>query len=362
MAAITISGTAATVDANGVLNCLVQQPVDNTPSETANGMEYTEKYKGPYSKLKDILAHISVGNGIDAAHSALNEIGAIQGYFNAPICPVRIDSSVDPVVEYGGEWKVAAIQVDQLAAGSHAIVTIKYAAIYNRMLHTDQDVWSLSWQSYSVDPYSFCKNDPANLPYPCSPSFETDPTLDLPDQRAEYWTEAGVRSNIDKYLTGLHESKVVNGKTYYYYTPNEQQLDVRYFLNGPESAVMKKKLLGRSATYHYPVLTHQTVTSQDLSAAMLETTIGDEIDHVVENLPADCPYTFPKKDNKDVWVWVKTGDEMSESKDLTTKQVTFTRHETYSGFTDVDRNFYGNAPFTHDENGILSGRWQIGGL
>lgn len=95
---------------------------------------------------------------------------------------------------------------------------------------------------------------------------------------------------------------------------------------------------------------------------MLETTIGDEIDHVVENLPADCPYTFPKKDNKDVWVWVKTADEMSESKDMTTKQVTFTRHETYSGFTDVDRNFYGNGAFTHDENGILSGRWQIGGL
>jgi hypothetical protein len=77
MAAITISGTAATVDANGVLNCLVQQTVDNTPSETANGMEYTEKYKGPYSKLKDILSHISVGVGIDAAHSALNGIGTI---------------------------------------------------------------------------------------------------------------------------------------------------------------------------------------------------------------------------------------------------------------------------------------------
>lgn len=77
MAAITISGTAASVDADGVLNCLVQQPVDNTPSETENGMEYTEKYKGPYSKLKDILSHVRVGLVIDAAHSALNGIGTI---------------------------------------------------------------------------------------------------------------------------------------------------------------------------------------------------------------------------------------------------------------------------------------------
>lgn len=33
-------------------------------------------------------------------------------------------------------------------------------------------------------------------------------------------------------------------------------MDSRYFLNDVETAVMKKKALGRSATYHYPIITH----------------------------------------------------------------------------------------------------------
>ena len=62
-------GRTAQVDNNGVLNCLVQQPVDNTPSEVRTGtststLKYVEKFKGPYNKLKDILSYIKIGQTI----------------------------------------------------------------------------------------------------------------------------------------------------------------------------------------------------------------------------------------------------------------------------------------------------------
>ena len=60
------TGSTAPVDSNGVLNCIVQQPVENTPSEVRTGtststLKYVEKFKGPYNKLKDILRYVKMG-------------------------------------------------------------------------------------------------------------------------------------------------------------------------------------------------------------------------------------------------------------------------------------------------------------
>lgn len=131
-------------------------------------------------------------------------------------------------------------------------------------------------------------------------------------------------------------------------------MDSRYFLNDVETAVMKKKTLGRSATYHYPIITHQTVKKGEVTLSYDET-LGGNIDHVIDEL-SGCPYQFP--DNK--WTWVKIGDDMSQTKVKSPKPITiFTRRETFAGFTDVDMNFYGNGQFAHTEAGILSGRWEI---
>ena len=364
-------GRTAPVDNNGVLNCLVQQPVDNTPSEVRTGtststLKYVEKFKGPYNKLKDILSHIKIGQTISEAHSDMqSHVGRLISYFSVPDCPNRVDDSVEPPVTYGGVWRVVGVQIDEHTAGDHAFIRIEYEGIYNKTTDSSQDVWSLQWQSYSVDPYAFCKNDESQ-PYACSPSFDDSSFAQNavpPDE--VYWGNGANRANIDKYLNSLHETKIVNGTEYAYYTPNQAQLDVRYFLNGGEQMIMRKKMLGRSATWHYPILTHQTVQTIDLSAATLDDTVGDNIDHIVDysELTADgCPYNFPKKNDKDVWIWVKTGDEMSETKDITNKKITFTRRETFSGFTDVDRNFYGNEPFSHDKDGILSGRWELNSI
>ena len=358
----------APVDDNGVLSCLVQQPVDNTPSEVRTGpqtttLKYVEKFKGPYNKIKDILNYVKMGYTVTQAHTAMLELaGKIISYFNVPTCPNRVDDTVDPPVIYGGTWKVVGVVVDEHTAGDHAFVRIDYEGIYDKTTDSSQDVWSLSWQSYSVDPYAFCKND-ASQPYPCSPNFDDSSFAQhaVPPEE-QYWGGAANRANIEKYLNSLHETKIVQGTEYAYYTPNQAQLDVRYFLNGGEQMIMKKKMLGRNATWHYPVLTHQTVETIDLSAATLDTTVGDNIDHIIdysELIAAGCPYNFPKKNDKDVWIWVKTGDEMSETKDVTNKKITFTRRETFSGFTEVDRNFYGNGEFSHTKDGMLSGRWEF---
>lgn len=48
----------------------------------------------------------------------------------------------------------------------------------------------------------------------------------------------------------------MQNERYYYYAPDAGALDYRLFLNGAEGAVLQKKMLNRSATYHYPVITH----------------------------------------------------------------------------------------------------------
>lgn len=44
--------------------------------------------------------------------------------------------------------------------------------------------------------------------------------------------------------------------------------------------------------------------------------------------------------------------------------MSYTHIETFSGFRygTVDMNFYGNIPFSHTEDGILSGRWEVESL
>ena len=131
-------GRTAPVDKNGVLDCLVQQPVENTPSEVRTGtststLKYTEKFKGPYNKLKDILSYIKIGQTVSEVHSAMQVyVGRLISYFQVPACPNRIDDSVDPPVTYGGVWRVVGVQIYEHTAGDHAFIRIEYEGVYNK--------------------------------------------------------------------------------------------------------------------------------------------------------------------------------------------------------------------------------------
>lgn len=350
------SGRTAPVDANGVLDCLVKQPVDNQPYEDANGLHLEECYKGSYDKLKDILGHIWVGEGISAIHSTIGSVaGTIEKAFDSPTCPVRDG------VQY--EWIAASIRVEEAEAGDHGFL---YLTFDGRVGGEDdlvddpyQDIWSMSWQAYSVDPYNFLSGFSPE-PYPCSPSFDTDPENAVPG--ADHWTRTGSRAHVDKYLNGIGESKKVQGENYYYYAPDAGATDYRLFLNGAEGAVLEKKMLGRSATYHYPVLVHQTVKKGSVLSAEYSGEIGGKIDYIVDLSALDgCPYTFPTEGGQPVWTFVKIGDDMNQVK--TRQGVTFSRRETYAGFKGVDKNFYGDflnhSSFVHNKNNILSGRWEL---
>lgn len=89
--------------------------------------------------------------------------------------------------------------------------------------------------------------------------------------------------------------------------------------------------------------------------------MGEDIDHTIQPSSAQlsgCPYTFPKKDGKDVWQWLKVGDTMTESKDKKTNTVTFTREEIWWGAKEWDVNFYGNVAFNHQQ--LDTCRWELG--
>lgn len=238
-----------TINKTGVLNCLVKQPVDNTPSENENGVIYCEKFKGSYLLVKECLSHIYVGMTLASAHTALAYCGGLHVMIDMPTCPTRDGIS--------GVWRIDGIRVEEHDAGDHAFLYLDCYADYFGLDDegTDdpwQDVWSITWQSYSVDPYAFCSNT-SHEDYVVSPSFETNPE----DPNLPY--APAMRSKIDECLRNNPQPKTVENKTYYLYTPDPAEPEVRRWINNAEKAIMEKKMLGRSAIYHYPVVTHQTV-------------------------------------------------------------------------------------------------------
>lgn len=347
MTANPIPDYTVNVDENGVLAQLVKQPYDNSPSEDRSGCSYSEKFKGPYETTKEVLSLIKIGDTITQVHTTLSSNIGLTEQISYPACPARPGLSA-------AVWRVTGIRVEECEAGAHCNLYLDYSNFLESQgesLTNDpwQDVWTLQWQSYSVDPYNFASNEP-NQPYPCSPSFDTDPENAKPPQS---WNSSAMRAHIDQYLNTLPESKTVDGKTYYYYTPDPTQIDSRYFLNDVEAALMKKKQLGRSATYHYPILTHITVKRGGVDVSYTDE-LGGNLDHIV-SLPSSCPYKFPAN----AWTWVKIGDDMTQQKVRAANQTVYTRREMFAGFTAVDENFYGNGTFAHTEEGILSGRWEL---
>lgn len=346
-----IDDYSVATDLSGVLDVLVRQPVDNSPSEDSRGIHYTEKWKGPYAKLKEILSKIRIGQTLTEAHVYLQTFIGLSEQIPCPQLPITRDGNVIT-------FKVAGIKVEEIAAGAHGILTLDFDGIPRddaAQWITDpyQDVWSVSWQSYSVDPYAFVSNK-ANDQYPVAPNFDMYPEKGIPPD--DVYLQSAMRQHIDMCLNTKYETKKVKNENYTYYSPDQTQPEQKFFLNFAEQAVMNKKLLGRSATYHYPVVVHQTVQKGDFNAAATYgETIGQDLDYEVTLL--NCPYEFDA-----VWKFIKIGDDMTQTTDKKANTTTFTRKETFMGVTNYDKNFYGSRPFSHTKEGILSGRWELEAL
>ena len=333
------SPAAGSVQNNGVLTKFIKQTVENTPCEMSNGeINYREKWKGPYSRGKSILSSVKIGDTIDKAHTALGE--SVEE-FSAPTCPTRNNTA--------GVWKVKETRVEQIEAGDHCNVYFTfYADFASTEVETltedvEKNVWSVSWQAYSVSPWDFCKNGGGNAS-PWSPSYDNSPPT-------PNWSKTADRAAIQAALNQSPEFK----DNFIVYTPDKNVPDCKMYLDAANTAIQKKVGLDRNAVYHYPIITHQTVHKGGFSANYKGTaTLGKDIDHV-STLPTGCPYDFDS-----TWIWIKTGDNMTQQRDEAKQMTIFTHQETFMGVLQdsYDKNYYGNGTFSHTEEGITNGRWQ----
>ena len=327
------------VQNNGVLTKFIKQTVDNTPCEMSNGeINYREKWKGPYSRGKSILSSVKIGDDISKAHTAL---GQSVEEFSAPTCPTRNKTD--------GVWKVKETRVEQIEAGDHCNVYFTFYADFSSTEtetlteDVEKNVWSVSWQAYSVSPWDFCKNGGGNAS-PWSPSYDKLPPT-------PNWSKTADRAAIQ---AALNQSPEFKGN-FIVYTPDKNVPDYKMYLDAANTAIQKKVGLDRNAVYHYPIITHQTVHKGGFSANYEGTaTLGQDIDHV-STLPEGCPYKFDS-----TWIWIKTGDNMTQQRDESKQMTIFTHQETFMGVLkdSYDKNYYGNGKFSHSEEGITNGRWQ----
>ena len=344
---IEVYGPALT-DANGVLAVFVQQPVTNTPAEVSkNRVVYTEKWKGPYEQGKTVLSSVKVGDNLTSFHTFLgaNRISR----FTTPVCPIREGTS--------SYWQIKAIKVDEHTAGDHCYITVDCEAFVGETESEDltenkeANTWSVTWQSYSVTPYEFLSGE-------VHPPIKWN--MNGSDSHVDVnWAYPASRTLINQYLShnpSTSEVMTNDADWAYTWTPNPKQPHLKELLCGAEMEALKKINQNRNATYHYPIVTHQTQLYGE-SGSSFTAELGGDLD-VITTLPSDCPYSFAKIKTGagDVdWTWIKIGDDMQQTKTDTT--TTFTRTERWAGYTDVDENYYGSKTFTHDENGIKTGRW-----
>lgn len=331
------SETASTL--SGVLSQAVQQPADQSPSYTKDKATCQLKFKGPYASLKD--ANDLVMNTLSAAVAKL---------------PVDVSQNFSfPEPPSGTTWWVTGTQLQQLEAGDHALLTLTLDTKPNDYDPDDpggaydpyQDTWQLRWESYTLKPAAFCKNEPHQDRELTSMTGHEELTGYADRQHVDYFMQAG-KDNCG-FASGLQH--------YWYRTT-----DGDFLLNDAEELVLKKTLTDTNALWHYPVLTHTTTQnhySQNVSSFISSNvkyapTVGEDVDHVVNGLPAGCPYNFPSGD--DAWQWVKIGDDMQHVK--TRERISFTRTETFMGVISADPNYYGNTAFDHSN--LEECRWKPG--
>lgn len=327
------SRTAA-VDSAGVLAECVMLPASGGPQYAQDNEVCQIRIKGPYDDLKDLYV---VGMALSSAITQFP--GGIYQNFELPSPP------------NGAGWYVTGTSLDQQQAGDHAIMSLTCTAVVRQegsgsgQMDPYRDTWQLRWQSYTVKPAGFCKNEPHQDRELTSMTGPQEITGYADRQHINYFMQAG-KDNCG----------FANGPQHYWYRTQ----DGDFLLNDAEQLVLKKTLTEKNALYHYPVLTHTTVEDHyvDSISSVLSNNvvynheIGDKVDHLISGVPEGCPYRFPSEPE---WQWVKTGDDMHHVK--TKDKVSFQRTETFMGIISADVNYYGNTPFNHGD--LENCRWRV---
>lgn len=334
---------------------LWQQPTSSMPYNQGNSSQYVEEWKGKYDVLKDLPMNFSLGESITSIYIKLRGKGfTLQSRYDIPDAgKVTIVLNGETVTK-DAVWCFESAQVDEIQAGELAILRITYKAQYydndsppeeEPETPTTTETWEVTWQSYSVNPYSFCAQDDhvdknmreiAEGNY--APANQKSNRLHI-QQCIQQWS--GNKANNSQ-----QSSEGNNGETMYTYNPIDNGNNT-LLLNVHEGYIMDKILQDKSAIYHYPIVTHRQ-TWNSLQAI----TAGENIDEIASGAP-DFPFSI-SQNIVGPYMWVKTADNVSiTTNDLNEAQTT--RVQQWWGVIDADMNFYG----TYDP-GNIEGRWIIG--
>ena len=248
---------------NGVLNVMVQQPTDNALDVSwQNGARYTERWKGPFSAMKNISATggIVMGRKLIVGKVLTSPAGSWKGFYHSP-----------PVLS-GMKWVVDSITASEIEAGEHGILEITARAVpedeeiggygssadlsgqgeISTEVVTDQSGWTLRWATYSRSPLEYCTKEPnahtgsgsednmvahADCVIRCA---------QLPKPR-ESQIPAGMASKTDY------------PRQYMWIEPNQAgeslSADVKTLHNGREKKIYNWYSRDMQPVFHYPILT-----------------------------------------------------------------------------------------------------------
>lgn len=146
-------------DSEGILTDIVQIPTDGAGETSQNRWSFSEKFKGPWSLIKEMPFRSSGGLGpfmFGIKRSvAMAGAGSVVHRYEAPAAP------------NGRIWFLQGCTTTELEAGGHGEITVTWMAqdpdwkVDNGSMSSDDldkhDItWDCSWMAYSENVLAYC--------------------------------------------------------------------------------------------------------------------------------------------------------------------------------------------------------------
>lgn len=338
-----------TVNHSGVLECCVQQAVDNALDISWEGCTYTERFKGPYAELKKVSSN---GGSIFGTRFV---IGRKRPNLTAPKWDVQIQP---PTPVDGMMWILDGTTVSESEAGEHGIVEFTWKAAisesdggYGTEMSASASVsveifdsdtgWTLRWGTYSRSPLEYCTIQPND--------YEGTPSEKTKVANANNVLKCAQYPKPRQWQVAASEyASMIDDIQYMWIEPNEAgdsvSADIKMLNNPKEKMIYNYQCRGVQPVFHYPILTYNEkweipLTPELSTGRDKKYVFADKVDHIIDMDRSLCPFQLSG------WTWIDCGTE-SETRNLIQKDkavwtVSYTR--TWEGCLSADLNFYGDG-------------------
>lgn len=323
-----MSERTAKVNSEGILATFVAQPVTSTYQN--NGDSFIEKWKGPYSEMRNVKNGYKVFNvtfSVGKVRPALPD-NTWQAQFQPPELPA------------GYSWIIQKITAEQLGAGDHGLLTIEYLPMkYSseiRNFKSRQESWNINWQSSSLNVLAYCKND----------------------GKAD--SETANSQNIIQCARGKRpDPNDVDEDKYAYSWIDPATNEVRT-LNEIERAIFRKYINDKNPIFHYPVITHTQIIHCEKGYSF-NPKIVDDLDEVTSSVDQNggtaCPFDL------DGFEWLHSGSNINcqinadETHDYTLTDTWWGAKSNKNAGQGWDGNFYKDGSIVDEESDET---WKLG--